>query len=407
MSKNRKMIQFGAGGIGRSFLGQLFSRSGYEVVFVDINKEIVKELNRKKEYPIIIKQNNIPDKKILVSNVRAIEASNTETIIHEIVDADNLCTAVGKDALGNIIPLIARGLLLRGKKPDNLPLDIIIAENMRHVSWYFFQELKKTLPEEFPLNQLVGLVETSIGKMVPIIPEKEKKRDPLILFAEPYNQLIVDRKGFKNPIPPLPELLTVDNIQAYVDRKCFIHNLGHTATAYLGYQHQPGFKYIYESLQEKKIYNIVRRVMLQSAQGLNKTYPDDLRMNDLEMHIEDLLTRFQNRALGDTIYRVGRDLYRKLDKNERIIGPMMMAEQHHICWDELKKVFNAALQFKAKDEYGKLFPADKMFIEKELSLGIEHILLSVAHIDLSDRIEAKVFRKLTEHSSSYHSFRRI
>ena len=36
---NKKMVQFGAGNIGRSFIGQLFSRSGYEVVFVDIKKE--------------------------------------------------------------------------------------------------------------------------------------------------------------------------------------------------------------------------------------------------------------------------------------------------------------------------------------------------------------------------------
>jgi mannitol-1-phosphate 5-dehydrogenase len=42
----KRMLQFGAGNIGRSFIGQLFSRSGYEVVFIDINKKLVKELNR-------------------------------------------------------------------------------------------------------------------------------------------------------------------------------------------------------------------------------------------------------------------------------------------------------------------------------------------------------------------------
>jgi len=46
----KKMIQFGAGNIGRSFIGQLFSRSGYEVVFVDINKELIKEVNKKRVF---------------------------------------------------------------------------------------------------------------------------------------------------------------------------------------------------------------------------------------------------------------------------------------------------------------------------------------------------------------------
>ena len=319
MTKKRKMIQFGAGRIGRSFLGQLFSLSGYEVVFVDINSNIVQEINERKEYRIIIKQNKLPDKTILIQNVRAIKAVNTAAVIHEIAEADILCTAVGKEALPDIIPIIARGLSFRVEKVGNLPIDIIIAENVRHVSGYFYQELKNLLPEEFALEQLVGLVETSIGKMVPIIPEKEKASDPLILFAEPYNQLIVDKKGFINPIPVLPELLAVDNIQAYVDRKLFIHNMGHAATAYLGFQSHSDFTYIFEPLQEKKIYNGVRKAMLQSAQALSKAYPRDLEKKDLENHVEDLLTRFQNKALGDTIYRVGRDLRRKLDKNERKI----------------------------------------------------------------------------------------
>ena len=36
-----KLVLFGAGKIGRSFIGQVFSRSGYEVVFIDINQEII------------------------------------------------------------------------------------------------------------------------------------------------------------------------------------------------------------------------------------------------------------------------------------------------------------------------------------------------------------------------------
>jgi len=398
MNKNKKMIQFGAGRIGRAFLGQLFSLSGYEVVFVDINQELVNKINKQRGYYIIVKQNGAPDKTIQIRDVRAIEASNVELIRKEIVEADIICTAVGKNSLDKIVPLIAEGLLLRWKKVRNSPVDIIIAENVRYASRYLRRKLKRILPEEFPLNHLVGLVETSIGKMVPIVPEDKIKLDPLILFTEPYNQLIVDKKAFKNPIPYLPELLPVRNIQAYVDRKLFIHNLGHSATAYLGYHYQPDFKYIYEPLQNSEIYYKIRKVMLQSAQALNQAYPDDLPMNDLKIHIEDLLTRFQNRALQDTIYRVGCDLYRKLHKNERIIGSIILAERNNTDWDEQAEIFRAALQFRAKDEHGQLFPEDKNFIEKELPLGIEHILRKVSYLNLFNRTEAMVFQKLIDYS---------
>ncbi|RJS74395.1 hypothetical protein CW712_06595, partial [Candidatus Bathyarchaeota archaeon] len=35
---------------------------------------------------------------------------------------------------------------------------------------------------------------------------------------------------------------------AHVDRKLFIHNLRHAATAYLGYLTDPGLKYVWEAI---------------------------------------------------------------------------------------------------------------------------------------------------------------
>jgi len=132
----KKMLQFGAGNIGRSFIGQLFSRSGYEVVFVDINKELVKELNKKRVYKLVIKRNELPDEIILIENIRAIDSFDKEAVIREIVDADIIATAVGKHALPQIVPVIALGLQLRYKKRGKNPLDIIIAENLRNAADY-------------------------------------------------------------------------------------------------------------------------------------------------------------------------------------------------------------------------------------------------------------------------------
>jgi mannitol-1-phosphate 5-dehydrogenase len=53
-----KIVIFGAGRIGRSFIGQLFSRSGFEVVFVDINEELISRLNSDKQYKVVIKDNS-------------------------------------------------------------------------------------------------------------------------------------------------------------------------------------------------------------------------------------------------------------------------------------------------------------------------------------------------------------
>ena len=257
----KKMLQFGAGNIGRSFIGQLFSRSGYEVVFVDINKELVKELNKKRKYKLLIKRNELPDEIILIENIRAIDSGDKEAVIQEIVETDIMATAVGKHALSQIVPIIAQGLKLRYEKKGKNPLDIIIAENIRSGAHYLRKELRNFLSEEYPFDELVGLIESSIGKIVPLMKEEDKKKDLLWVFAEPYNTLIVDKKGFKNPLPPIKNLWAVENIKAYVDRKLFIHNLGHSASAYFGYQYNSEMTFIYEALEVPEIYKTVRECM--------------------------------------------------------------------------------------------------------------------------------------------------
>ena len=77
----KKLVLFGAGKIGRSFIGQLFSRSGYEVVFVDINETVIHELNEKHRYKVVIKSDS--EETIWVENVRGVMGSDKNlSLIH-------------------------------------------------------------------------------------------------------------------------------------------------------------------------------------------------------------------------------------------------------------------------------------------------------------------------------------
>ena len=48
----KKAIQFGAGNIGRGFIGLVLEQAGYHVVFADINQQIIDKLNRDKCYTV-------------------------------------------------------------------------------------------------------------------------------------------------------------------------------------------------------------------------------------------------------------------------------------------------------------------------------------------------------------------
>ena len=364
-----KIILFGAGKIGRSFIGQVFSGSRFEVVFVDMNPQLIDLLNIHRQYNVVIKSNK-GDEVITVKNVRGIHLSNTEEVVAELADATLAALSVGQQGMPAALPLISQALLLRKKKHGNWPLDIIIAENLRNADKYIQTELTRLLPVDYPINDLLGLVETSIGKMVPIMSSKDMLEDSLQIFAESYNSLIVAKNGFKNPIPEVEFLAPKENIKAWVDRKLFIHNLGHATAAYLGFQKNSQLVFIYEALSDREIYQTTRETMLQSAEILMALYPDEFTFSQLEAHIDDLLERFQNKALGDTIFRVGCDLYRKLSPDDRLAGPIDAAKSLGKPYNKILKVIEAAVSFRATDENGKFLPSDeKFFIDAEKGLG--------------------------------------
>lgn len=357
----RKIVIFGAGKIGRSFIGQLFGCSGYKVVFIDVDPVMITLLNQRGNYRVLIKGEK--EEEIIVPNVRAVSALDKNKIVDEVSSAGILAISVGKNALEKVIPVIAEGLLKRYSNNPDAPLDIILAENMRSAADFVREQLKRNLPPGFPIERLVGLIETSIGKMVPIIPLAALEKDPLVVFAEPYNTLILDRKGFKSPIPEIKGLVPKNNIKAWVDRKAFIHNLGHATAAYYGFSRYPDAVYMYEVLEDKEVFRFTKDVMLQSADILRSAYPEDFKVGDLEEHIDDLIHRFRNKALQDTIFRVGQDLTRKLGADDRFMGSMHLAIQFRMPYDLILKAMSYGLCFRSKDETGNYFPPDIIFLD--------------------------------------------
>lgn len=374
-------MMFGAGNIGRSFIAQLFSRAGYETVFIDVRLPIIEALNRYNRYRVEIRDRH--PETMWIENVRGIIATDHIRIAREIAEADIIATAVGPDNLNDIFFDITQGLLIRQKNSVNKNIDIIICENLRNAAEHFRAGLKKLLPTDFPEESFPGLVETSIGKMVPLITRDIETADPLLVYAEAYNTLILDGKAFKGNIPRVPGLDPKNNMKAYVDRKLFIHNLGHSISAYLGYIINRGYYYIWEAISDPDVQDAVRSAMYESGNALIAEYPNEFTTANQEDHIEDLISRFGNAALGDTLYRVGRDLQRKLAPEDRLIGALRLEQKHSLPFSYALLGIAAALLFKKGDETGKLYPRDNDFIKTISLSGIPSILQKISGFDQS------------------------
>lgn len=385
----KTFVQFGAGNIGRSFIGRLFAEAGYRVVFIDVDSRLVSLLNERRSYPVVVKQNDRPDQVRLIGGVSAIDGRDREAVIDVLTQADGMATSVGQRGLQAVLPLLAAALELRAAN-NAPPLDLIIAENLRSGAAWFRQNLGPLLPEGFDLDSRLGLVETSIGKMVPIMPQDALNEDPLQLFAEPYDTLIVDRLGFRREVPALAGLKPVNNIAAWVDRKLFLHNMSHAALAYLGYQANPELIYCWQAMEPPAVVDAVRAALLQSAAALNRAYPDDLSQEELAAHADDLLNRYRNRALGDTLHRVGRDLGRKLAREDRLIGACLLAAKHGLPFDSLVPPIRAALKFAAPDEQGRVGEADQRILQAVAERGPRAVLCEIAGLDAGQSMDQRV-----------------
>ncbi len=314
-----KAVMYGAGNIGRGFIGQLFYNSGYDVAFVDVNADVLNALNTAREYPVRTLFHEGYEEQ-MIKNVSGVDGNNIEAVAAAIAGADVMATAVGVNVLKFIIKPIAAGIEKR-YSTNKKPLNIIICENLLGADSYLRKLLNEALSNDEVrswFNENIGLVEASIGRMVPLQTPEMQGDNPLRVCVESYGILPTDKLAFKGTIPDIKNMTPFSPFEFFIERKLFIHNMGHALTAYLGNLFEN--EYIYESIGNPEIELLVLRAMNESAVALSKKH--GVPYPDVYEHVEDLLFRFGNRQLGDTVERVGRDLRRKLSSNDRMIGAL-------------------------------------------------------------------------------------
>lgn len=321
-----KAVMYGGGNIGRGFIGMLFSMSGYEVTFIDVVQSVIDGLNREGKYPVRIVSNE-GHEDIEVEHVCAVNGNDQETAAEVIAEADIMATAVGVNVLKFIVPNLVEGIRRR-KERRCRPLNIIICENLVDANKVLERMLKAELTEKELtwFDENIGLVEASIGRMVPVQTEEMKDGNPLRVCVERYGFLPVDKAAFRGEIPEIRNMVPFEPFDYYIRRKLYVHNMGHAVCAYLGlYMHR---EYIYEVIEDSCIQNIVQNAMLESALALSKAYHMPVEL--LVRHFQDLLSRFKNRVLKDTCRRVGGDPKRKLSSTDRLIGSSLLCLEHGI-----------------------------------------------------------------------------
>lgn len=316
-------VIFGAGNVGRGLLGQVFSEAGMEVVFVDVSERLVTALNRDRAY-VHTTVDNESRTQITVGPVRAVRADDAAAVQDALRDAAIAATCVGARMLPTVCEAIAPALCGR-IEAGRPPLNLLIAENLHDAKTRVHEWLQAKAPAltDAVLESQVGLVSTSIGRMIPTPREEMAQLGEAAIEVEPYHFLPIDVAAIRGDFPVIPAVVADPGVpfDYYSDRKLFLHNMGHAMCAFLG--RLCGDTYVWQVMQRPEVRALVRNAMVESGSALAAEYGQPA--GSLLDHIDDLLHRFANRALADTIERVGRDPRRKLAKGDRVLGA------HHLC----------------------------------------------------------------------------
>ena len=327
-----KAVVIGAGRIGCGFVGHLLHRSGHDVCLVG-RGPVVDPLKRDGGYVVRVTDGRTArDER--VQGVRCLDVRQLAEVDNEISTADVVCTAVGTGALPDVASHLATGLAMATH-----PINVIAFENAEDAG----PRLRRLVADAAGLHTASrhGFSGAVVSRVVAQRQLPERPGDPLLLIGEPNDDFTVDGEALKTPMLDIEGMIAVDDFAAHFRRKLYRYSAGHATAAYLG--HLKGYRYLHAAVRDPEIRWAVRSAIVEGQRGLQAQYGAAVAGSPGDA--DQILRRFDNAALGDTVARVGRDVRRKLGHYERLIGAASLAERAGVAPVWLAHAAAAALFF--------------------------------------------------------------
>lgn len=313
-----KAIHFGAGNIGRGFIGEILYHNQFSITFVDVNQTIINELKTRGSYEIGLADES--QERIKIDRVTGLNnQEEPQAVIEQIVEADLVTTAIGPNILPFIAELVADGINEREKRGIVRPLDVIACENMISGSSFFKSEIEKYVINKDYLEQFIGFPDAAVDRIVP----EQHHENPLFVEVEPFSEWVINKEQVKNKAIELEGVLYVENLQPYIERKLFSVNTGHATVAYTGAL--LGYQTIDEAMKDALVLAQLKSVLSETGELLIRKW--GFNREEHNLYIEKIITRFKNPYISDGISRVARTPIRKLGYDERFIRPIREANE--------------------------------------------------------------------------------
>ncbi|VUC21443.1 unnamed protein product [Clonostachys rosea] len=371
----KKAVHFGAGNIGRGFVACFLHNSGFEVVFADVNGDLINQLNETPEYHVIEVGSEGTTKKT-ISNYRAVNSrTHEQDLIEEIRTAEVVTCSVGPNILRFIAPVIAKGIDLRSNDAD--PLHVIACENAigatDTLAGFIMNNTAEDRQQDHHLR--ARYANSAIDRIVPA-------QDPnagLDVTLEKFFEWVVDKTPFEDvSIPEIDGIHWVSNLGPYIERKLFTVNTGHATAAYHGYNRRK--RTVFDALQDKTILAEVRGALQETKNLIVNKH--GIPEEEQEAYVNKIIKRIGNPHLEDAVERVGRAPLRKLSRKERFIGPAAELAENGQPIKFLLDAIEMAFRFQGYEEDEESVELEKIMADN----SAEDVVAKVCGIQTTEKI---------------------
>lgn len=318
----RTLVIWGAGRIGRGFVAALFNQPDWRIVFVDIDRGLVNDLNQRKQYTIFRATAEGISREIMKDRFTAVhtsDASALEAIFRE--EGLLLDIAVHATELDKVAGMIAPLLAMRARVMPDSPMDILMNVNMALPDEAFRGKLTAAFRDDPAalsyLNERIGISGIAAACISPVAPDAMKKEDPLAVLNNNYPEQAISGPALKGAKPNLPRLRLSQNLSAEETRKLYTLNMAHALLCYLGLPR--GYRTVIEAMNDPELRALVDEALAEANQGLLNALP--LTQAELDWWRDTVISLLLNPYIDDVLQRLGADTRRKLGRLDRLVGP--------------------------------------------------------------------------------------
>ena len=373
-------VHFGAGNIGRGFIGALLQDAGYHVVFADVNQELIDSMKALGSYTLT-ELASVPKQK-LYKNFQVLNSvTETQELTQLIAKAKIVTASVGANVLGRIAPVIEAGL---SQRTSHDKLVVMACENALGAS----EIIKLAMQDQQLANQRAIFCNTAVDRIVPLQVEHSEPD----VAVEPFSEWIIDSAPLAGRELNLPGATFVEDLDPFIERKLYTVNTAHLAVALIGQQF--GHETVIEAMADSEVMPKVLAAIEETSAALIRKHGFDPVAH--AAYVEKTLSRLSNPAIDDEIVRVGRDPLRKLSRYERLIGPAAYHAEHLGEPFALLEVIDAALSFQA--------PGDAEAARLQLflaTLSSSQFVFEVCGISVGHPLHEPLVELVDLHKSSY------